>query len=138
MKRRCALIPGLSALLAGCATPSNPVAVAPGPDRAAVLRATQAAAEQVRRCYRHPKVIRAARAISTTLVVRYAADGTLVGLPAVARQSGVTPDNAVQAGRMAEAASMAVLRCQPIQLPPELHARGWDEFELTFSPGGAA
>ncbi|WP_380872887.1 hypothetical protein [Sphingomonas sp. DBB INV C78] len=114
------------------------MSVAPGPDRAAVARATQIAAHQVKRCYRHPKVIRSARAITTTLRVRYAADGTLIGLPEVARQSGVTPENAAQAGRMAEAASLAVLRCQPINLPAELHQNGWDEFELTFSPGGAA
>jgi len=96
------------------------------------------AANQVKRCYRHPKVIRAARMIATTLRVRYAGDGRLIGLPQVARQSGVTPENAAQAGRMAEAASLAVLRCQPISLPADLHGNGWDEFELTFSPGGAA
>lgn len=128
----------ISALAACAPVPAPPVAVRAGPDRAAVLRATQQAAGQVRPCYRAPKVIRAARAIGTTLVVRYAVDGMLIGLPRVVRQSGVTPENAVHAGRMAEAASLAVMRCQPISLPPELYERGWDEFELTFSPGGAA
>lgn len=132
-------LPALPILLTlgGCVAP-RPVAVEPGPDRAAVWRATQHAASQVKRCYRHPRVIRAARQISTTLRVRYAADGTLAGLPEVVRQSGITPENAVQARQMAEAASLAVIRCQPISLPPELHKGGWDEFDLTFSPGGAA
>lgn len=129
----------LASVLAACATrPPATITVAPGPDRAAVARATQRAADQVKSCYRAPKVIRAARAISTTLLVRYAADGTLIGLPQVLRQSGVTPENAGQARLMGEAASLAVVRCQPIGLPPELHDGGWDEFELTFSPGGAA
>lgn len=120
-----------------CATP-RPPAVQPGPDRAAVRRVTQQAANQVKRCYRSPRVIRAARAIGTTLAVRYAADGMLIGLPVVVRQTGITPENSIQTGRMAEAASLAVVRCQPISLPAELHQGGWDEFELTFSPGGAA
>lgn len=119
-------------------SPSPTASVRPGPDRAVIARVTQQAANQVRRCYRTPKMIRAARGIGTTLSVRYGMDGMLIGLPVVVRQSGVTPENAVQAGRMAEAASLAVVRCQPISLPPELHRGGWDEFELTFSPGSAA
>lgn len=127
----------LALVLGGCATPP-PVMVAPAPDRAAILRATQRAADQVKRCYRHPKVSRAARMIATTLHVRYAADGTLIGLPEVVGQSGVTDETAVQAALMAEAARLAVIRCQPISLPPELYQRGWDDFELTFRPAGFA
>lgn len=137
------LWPALTLAIALAACASRPVqapgiVVAPGPDRAAVAQATQRAADQIKRCYRHPRVIRAARAISTTLLVRYAVDGTLIGLPQMVRQTGITPENAVQARLMAEAASFAVVRCQPVSLPPELHDGGWDEFELTFSPGGAA
>ena len=124
-------------ILGGCTT-VQPVMVAPVPDRAAVLRATQSAADQVKRCYRHPKVSRAARMIATTLHVRYAVDGMLIGLPEVVGQSGVTDETAVQASLMAEAARLAVIRCQPISLPPELYQRGWDDFELTFRPAGFA
>ncbi len=127
----------LALVLGGCTTPP-PVMVAPAPDRAGILRATQQAADQVKRCYRHPKVSRAARMIATTLHVRYAVDGTLIGLPEVVGQSGVTDETAVQAALMAEAARLAVIRCQPISLPPELYQRGWDDFELTFRPAGFA
>lgn len=131
------ILTAFTLVLGACATPP-PMAVAPAPDRAAILRATQRAADQVKRCYRHPKVSRAARMIATTLHVRYAVDGMLIGLPEVVGQSGVTDETAVQASLMAEAARLAVIRCQPISLPPELYQRGWDDFELTFRPAGFA
>jgi len=66
--------------------------------------------------------------------VRYAPDGSVIGVPMVLSQSGVTPDNAMFADAMATAAIESVVRCSPLHLPPELYAFGWSSFELTFSP----
>lgn len=72
--------------------------------------------------------------IATRLHVRYASDGTLLGLPFVIAQTGVTPSNQLFADEMAEAAIESVVRCSPLKLPPELYRIGWNSFELTFSP----
>jgi hypothetical protein len=117
-----------SLLAAGCAAVPDPVVSA-----AAAGRAVTAAALQVRRCYRDPAVPSAARRIVTRLRVRYGPDGALVGLPSTVSQQGVTEANRAYAERMAEAASLAVIRCSPLRMPPELHRGGWDEFDLIFS-----
>jgi hypothetical protein len=117
-------------LLAGCA---RPVAEA-GPNQAAVSGAISSAAAQVKRCYRSPRVPSSARRIVTRLRVRYAADGTLVGLPRIVSQSSVTPETQPWAGRMADAASLAVIRCAPVRLPAELYVGGSYEMDLIFSP----
>lgn len=98
----------------------------------------QAAAAQVKRCYRQPRLPRVARQIATKLLVRLAPDGSLVDAPTVTRQLGVTPENAALAGAMARAAVAAVVSCAPLQLPAEHHQRVWAEFELTFSLGVSA
>jgi hypothetical protein len=93
-----------------------------------------AAAAQVKRCYRGPRVPTSGKRIVTRLRVRYAADGTLVATPQIVYQQGVTAENSPYAVPMAEAATMAVLRCSPLHLPAELHRGGWDSIDLTFSP----
>jgi hypothetical protein len=93
------------------------------------------AARQVRRCYRSPVVPTAARRIVTRLRVRFAPDGSLAGLPQIVFQQNVTPETAPWAGRMAEAATGAVLRCAPYRLPADHYRGGWDQLDLTFSPG---
>jgi hypothetical protein len=123
-----------TAWLAGCAPTGARVGVHP----VVADRLLSSAAEQVKRCYRSPRIARSGRQIITNLLVRYNPDGTLAGLPAVLSQSGVTPDNRVYAGRMAEAARLAVIQCAPIRLPPEQHARIWSYFTLTFSPRASA
>ena len=118
----------LPVLMAACAQPS---ARTPAP---AALHATAVVAEQVRRCYRAPRVPSVGRGIVTRLLVRYGADGMLVGLPLLVSQQGVTPDSRPYAGRMTEAARAAVIRCSPIRLPPALRNRRVSDFYLTFSP----
>jgi hypothetical protein len=124
----------LSLPLAGCAGFVQP----PGPDPVAVHAAIGAAAQQVQRCYRSPRVASAGKQISTRLLVRLAPDGTLAELPLVLAQGGLTPLNRPYASRMAEAASLAVIRCAPLRLPAELYQSGWNEIELTFSPRALA
>ncbi|MBA2918371.1 hypothetical protein GON01_05220 [Sphingomonas sp. MAH-20] len=104
------------------------------PSAELVAKATADAAAQVKRCYRAPKVFGTGRRISTKLAVRYAPDGSIIGLPSVVSQGGVTPENAMFADDMAAAAIESVVRCSPLHLPPELYAYGWSSFELTFSP----
>ncbi|WP_243455535.1 hypothetical protein [Sphingosinicella sp. BN140058] len=137
MRRRAAAL--LAGLVFGCAAcsapaPPPPAAARIAPDPEAVAEAIAAAARQVRRCYRAPRIGSVARAIVTKLHVRYAADGTLIGLPTLVAQFGVTPANQPFAGRMAEAATLAVIRCAPVTLPSELHEGGWSELDLTFGP----
>jgi hypothetical protein len=128
MIRLLPLLAAAAALLpAGCAPAPRPaVAVAAG-------RAVAGAAAQVRRCYRDPIVPTSAKRIVTDLRVHYAADGALIGPPQLVWQQGVTPANRAYAERMAEAASLAVIRCSPLRLPAELHRGGWDAFDLIFS-----
>jgi hypothetical protein len=121
--------------LAGCATtPKAP----PGPDRRLVAQAVSMAAEQIQRCYRTPRIPREGRQITIVLRVRYSTDGMLVGLPQPIAQRGVSPENQLYATRMTEAATLAVIRCAPLRLPPEYYRGGWDDFELTFSPRAVA
>ena len=125
------MIPAAALLaLAGCATPAPD-----RPDPQLVSRVISDAAAQVRRCYRTPRVTRPARQIATRLRVRLAPDGTVRAEPEVIAQHGVTPANQLFAPQMAEAAIQSVLRCAPLVLPPELYDVGWNEFDLTFSPG---
>ena len=128
--RRC-----LSLLL--IATPLAGGCVSPAVDRdpgAGFDAALESAALQVRRCYRSPRVSFEGRQIVTRLRIRLTPDGQVAEIPAVVLQNGVTPSNQPYAGRMAEAAIEAVIRCAPLRLPAEFYRPGWTEFELTFSP----
>jgi hypothetical protein len=121
----------LPMLISACAGPSMQVeATSP-----AALARSAAVAEQVRRCYRRPGVPSVGRHIVTRLLARYGPDGALIGLPLVVGQQGVRPENRHYAGRMAEAARLAVTRCNPVRLPPEKGKPRGSDFFLTFSPG---
>ncbi|HYG46528.1 MAG TPA: hypothetical protein VD846_01170 [Allosphingosinicella sp.] len=120
----------LPVLLAACA-PASPRVEAPSP---AALRTSAAVAEQVRRCYRAPRVPSTGRGIVTRLFARYTADGILVGLPLLVSQQGVTAESRPYASRMAEAAKLAVIRCSPVRLPPRANKKRGSDFVLTFSP----
>jgi hypothetical protein len=134
--RTIAVSTGAALALVACASaPSaSTISVVKRPPAELVAKATADAAAQVKRCYRAPKVFGTGRRISTKLAVRYAADGSIIGLPTVVSQGGVTADNQIFADEMAAAAIESVVRCSPVHLPPELYAYGWSSFELTFSP----
>ena len=133
MASRVVLLLLLVALAGGC------VLLPAAPARhGEVEQALQSAARQVHRCYRAPRVSSAGRLIVTRLRVRLTPDGQLAGLPILIGQSGVTPSNRTSAAPMAQAAIAAVMRCAPLRLPPDLYARGWSAFDLTFSPLGVA
>jgi hypothetical protein len=121
----------LSILLPACAPPAARVQAL----SAVARRASAEVAGQIRRCYREPRIPSVGRSIVTRLLVRYGSDGMLVGLPVLIAQEGTRPNNLPYAGKMAEAAKLAVIRCSPVRLSPELRERGGSEFYLTFSPG---
>lgn len=118
-------------LLGACATPP-PATIATGPDPMRVREIVANAASQVKRCYRPPRLNRAARRISTIVEVHFSVDGRLTQPPTVTGQQGVLPETRFEATLLAQAALDAVSRCAPLTLPPEYHAGGWDVFELTF------
>ena len=126
-------LPLLAFAAAGCAVKPEPARVS----SAAMSEIAQRAAAQVKRCYRAPRVASTGKQISTRLLVRFREDGGLAALPKVLSQAGVTPDNSAYAGKMAEAAGLAVMRCAPVRLPVELY-QGWNILELTFSPAARA
>lgn len=134
MNRRLAWVLLTAALTSGCAgLPPARTAARPAA-QLSVERALAAAATQVRRCYRSPRVSFEGRQIVTRLRVRFSGDGQLAQLPVVIGQTGVTARNQPYAGRMAEAAIAAVLRCTPLQLPEGFPADRALAFDLTFSP----
>lgn len=120
--------------LSACAQPAQPVR----PPSPGSLAASAAVAEQVRRCYRAPRVPSSGRNIVTRLLARYTADGTLVGVPLLVSQQGLTNETEPYASRMAEAAKLAVLRCSRVRLPEEVGRRRGSDFLLTFSPRRSA
>ena len=126
------LVPAAAmALLGACASaPRDSIALV---DPVLADSVLQGAADQVRRCYRAPRVSSGARQIVTRLTVYLNPDGTLLMLPMIASQSGITAENATEAARVAEAASVAVVRCAPLRLPPEHYGLVWRSFDLTFS-----
>jgi hypothetical protein len=125
---------GLSILLSACAGPPARVHA----QSSAAVAASAAVAEQVRRCYRDPRVPSSGRTIVTRLFARYTADGVLVGLPQLVSQQGLSPESRPYASSMAEAAKLAVLRCTPVRLPREAGERRGSDFFLTFSPRRSA
>lgn len=120
-------------LAAGCAQ-SEPPPVVQAPVVALPETALAEAARQVQRCYRAPRIASSSRRIVTRLRVRLDTEGQIAGIPVVVLQDGVTPDNQPFAGRMAEAAIEAVIRCAPLRLPEAYYRNGFTEFDLTFSP----
>ncbi|HEX8241127.1 MAG TPA: hypothetical protein VF574_15440 [Allosphingosinicella sp.] len=128
--RSLVFVPALAMLASACAERTARVEARSPAD----LRASAAVAGQVRRCYRAPRVPSTAQTIVTRLIVSYTSDGTLVGVPTLVSQQGVTPESQPYASRMAEAAKLAVLRCNPVRLPPEAGKGRGSDFFLTFSP----
>ncbi len=124
----------LPVLLSACAS-QGPRVEATSP---AAIQASAQVAEQVRRCYRNPRVPSVGQTISTRLLVRYGPDGVLVGLPLLVSQQGVSPESRPWAARMTEAAREAVVRCSPIRLPREAGKPRGSDFLLTFSPRRSA
>jgi len=135
--RACLVILAANAA-SGCAQPVRRYVMPLPPDSPAMIRAMEIAAQQVRRCYRGPRVASSGRQIVTRLRVRIDPDGAVSGLPAVVSQSGVDSSNQAYAARMAEAAIESVMRCAPLRLPADVHRGVNVTIDLTFSPLASA
>ena len=74
--------------------------------------------------------------IVTVLQLRFNRDGSVAGTPQLVEQKGVTDDNRGYARQMVDVSRRAVLRCaNPIKLPAELYAGGWENITMGFTPG---
>src|SRR5688500_18570998 len=106
---RIAIPAALLVLLGAANCASLPRRATPAAAAQATRQFADEAARWVRRCHRAPRVASAGRALVTQGRACYAPDGSLIGMPMVASQSGVTPQNSAYAGIMAEAARQAVI-----------------------------
>lgn len=72
--------------------------------------------------------------IVTTLRVRVARDGTVIGRPDVVRQTGSAPSGYLRAARDAAIRAVMNPRCSLEGLPADLYEGGWEDFTLNFDP----
>lgn len=110
---------------------SAPARAAVDPRAAATL--AQAIRAQVAPCWNPPVGGRDVRRMTVVVSVQYGRDGRVIGLPQAGTPTGTTAANADYARAFAETARRAVLRCQPLKLPPELYDL-WASVEINFDP----
>jgi outer membrane biosynthesis protein TonB len=108
-----------------------PAKAAIDPRAAATL--AQSIRAQVAPCWNPPTGGRDVRRMTVVVTVQYGRDGRVIGLPQSGTPSGTTAANADYARAFAETARRAVLRCQPLKLPPELYEL-WQSVEINFDP----
>src|SRR3546814_17883342 len=128
------LFVALSIVTASMGAARPDVSVVPRPSGASFVAGV---AEQVKRCYRSPRVSRAARRITTRMLVRYTSDGMLTGQPVVLSQVGGTHEGSPFADVLAEGDIHARHRVTPSRLPPEDSPRDWDDLGRTISHSSA-
>lgn len=75
-----------------------------------------------------------AGSIVTTLRVRVARDGTIIGRPDVVRQTGRAASGYMRAARDAAIRAVMNPRCSLEGLPADMYEGGWEDFTLNFDP----
>ncbi|OYQ28194.1 hypothetical protein CHU93_09505 [Sandarakinorhabdus cyanobacteriorum] len=108
-----------------------PAKAAIDPRAAATL--AQSIRAQVAPCWNPPVGGRDVRRMTVVVSVQYGRDGRVIGLPVAGTPTGMTAANADYARAFAETARRAVLRCQPLKLPPDLYEL-WQSVEINFDP----
>lgn len=108
-----------------------PARAAIDPRAAATL--AQAIRAQVAPCWNPPVGGRDVRRMTVIVTVQYGRDGRVIGMPQAGTPSGSSAANADYARAFAETARRAVLRCQPLKLPPDLYEL-WASVEINFDP----
>ncbi|MCS6986203.1 MAG: TonB C-terminal domain-containing protein [Sphingomonadaceae bacterium] len=99
-----------------------------------VLASLEAAIRaQIFLCWNPPAGGADVQDMTVVLRIRLHRDGSLAAPPEFVSQTGASEGNAAYARAFVEAARRAVLRCTPLQLPPDLYSL-WREFELNFDP----
>ena len=119
------------AKLADSINAAQPAGAKIDPRAAATL--AQAIQGQVAPCWNPPTGGRDVRKMTVLVHVDYGRDGRVLGSPRVSQQSGVTSANQDYADAFRATAIRAVLRCQPLKLPPELYDL-WKSVEINFDP----
>ncbi|WP_353216543.1 hypothetical protein [Sandarakinorhabdus sp.] len=102
-------------------------------DPRAAATLAQSIRAQVAPCWNPPAGGRDVRRMTVIVRVSYSRDGRVIGLPVAETPTGSTTANADYARAFAETARRAVLRCQPLKLPPELYEL-WGSVEINFDP----
>ncbi len=101
------------------------------PRTAATLR--EAIRAQIFLCWNPPIGGADVRSMTVMMRGRYAKDGSIIGLPTIVEQTGVTTGNADYARAFADTAKRAMLRCSPLKLPANLY-NDWKEVDVNFDP----
>lgn len=114
---------------------AQPAGARVDPRAAATL--AQAIQAQVAPCWNPPIGGRDVRKMTVIVRVEYGRDGRVIGVPTTGQPTGATAGNADYARAFAETARRAVLRCQPLKLPPELYDV-WKSVEINFDPESMA
>ncbi len=102
-------------------------------DARAAATLEQAIRAQVTPCWNPPVGAEDAGKMTVVLRIRMRKDGTVIGLPDLVSQTGLTARNGTYGRAFAESARRAVVRCAPLKLPANLYDY-WSEFELNFDP----
>ncbi|WP_310497392.1 hypothetical protein [Sandarakinorhabdus sp.] len=106
-------------------------------DPRAAATLAQAIQAQVAPCWNPPTGGRDVRKMTVVVRVEYGRDGRVIGVPVSGQPTGATAGNADYARAFADTARRAVLRCQPLKLPPELYEL-WQSVEINFDPESMA
>jgi outer membrane biosynthesis protein TonB len=88
---------------------------------------------QIAPCWNPPVGGADVKEMTVVLRIRLNRDGSVAAAPELVSQTGETQANAAYARAFVETARRAVLRCAPLDLPPDLYAE-WRDFELNFDP----
>ncbi len=99
-------------------------------DARASAALVQAIRAQIAPCWNPPIGGDDAGRMTVLLHIRFAKNGSVVGVPEVLKQ---TAGNATYAKVFAESAKRAVIRCSPVKLPAELY-EAWRDIEFNFDP----
>lgn len=88
---------------------------------------------QVAPCWNPPVGGRNGLRMGVLVRVSYTSDGHVAGEPEAGTPTGTTAYNVDYARAFAETARRAVLRCQPLKLPPDMYSL-WQTVEIYFDP----
>ncbi len=102
-------------------------------DARAAATLEQAIRAQITPCWNPPVGAEDAGKMTVVLKIRMRKDGSVIGLPDIVSQTGLSARNGAYGRAFADSARRAVVRCAPLKLPVDLY-EAWAEFELNFDP----
>ncbi|KPF70798.1 hypothetical protein IP88_11325 [alpha proteobacterium AAP81b] len=102
-------------------------------DPRAAATLAQAIRAQVAPCWNPPIGGSDVRKMTVLIHAEFGRDGRVIGTPSLVAQPGATTGNADYARAFRDTAIRAVLRCQPLKLPPKLYDL-WKSVDINFDP----